>query len=420
MIAPACRRCLGSHPAWSLSQCVSRGHHSSGGAATLIAVRHLPPPAQPGSPRTTKHQRFHRHSDRFVSLAPPGFCPYGIPQRRCQRGSVQLRFPEVLARQSSLLIASLRCSLDFCKPLLVRLTSVSRRIAQLAPNPLGPLADLRGTWVGRGFNQVWRPFHGTQDRFLELNETRENLQFEEIPGDIPNRGLLQEDINLHGLTYLQQIFDVNVKGPDGKDAGIHIEPGIWVSVPTTTNPQDAPTVARLANIPHGTSLVAQGNALPVINQAPPFTPASITPFTIAAPHSPIQFPETNLGIPSQFRTEPTDIPNVTQAMVNNPNVVLAQGVAGKNIISTTTLKISTTNAIPPPSTGGGTANIAFLQGAAGGPNAVAAQMDAAFWIETIKAPDGSTKLQLQYSQTVLLNFNGLSWPHVSVATLEKA
>jgi hypothetical protein len=28
-------------------------------------------------------------------------------------------------------------------------------------------------------------------------------------------------------------------------------------------------------------------------------------------------------------------------------------------------------------------------------------------------------LQLQYTQTVLLNFNGLSWPHVSVATLRK-
>ena len=25
--------------------------------------------------------------------------------------------------------------------------------------------------------------------------------------------------------------------------------------------------------------------------------------------------------------------------------------------------------------------------------------------------------QIQYSQVVLLNFNGLSWPHVSVATL---
>jgi hypothetical protein len=28
--------------------------------------------------------------------------------------------------------------------------------------------------------------------------------------------------------------------------------------------------------------------------------------------------------------------------------------------------------------------------------------------------------QLQYSQIVLLNFNGLSWPHVTVGTLHKA
>ena len=33
--------------------------------------------------------------------------------------------------------------------------------------------------------------------------------------------------------------------------------------------------------------------------------------------------------------------------------------------------------------------------------------------------DGRIKHQLQYTQTVLLNFNGLSWPHVSVATLIK-
>jgi len=32
---------------------------------------------------------------------------------------------------------------------------------------------------------------------------------------------------------------------------------------------------------------------------------------------------------------------------------------------------------------------------------------------------GRIKHQLQYTQTVLLNFNGLSWPHVSVATLIK-
>jgi hypothetical protein len=296
------------------------------------------------------------------------------------------------------------------------LTSVSGRIPQLAANPLGPLADLRGVWKEHGFNQIWRPFHGSQDRFLELNETNETLQIEEIPGDIPNRGLLQADINLHGLRYLQQIQDANVLGPNGEPAGIHIEPGIWLTVPATTNPQDASTVARLANIPHGTSMVAQGSALPSINNAPTIPPVSIVPFTIAPPQTPIPFPETNLGVPTQFRTPPADIPHVTQAMVNNPNLILAQGIAGKNIVSTEILKISTTD-LNPPSSGGGAANIAFLQGAAGGPNAETVQVDAIFWIETIKKGDGSTEHQLQYSQTVLLNFNGLSWPHVSVATL---
>jgi hypothetical protein len=89
-----------------------------------------------------------------------------------------------------------------------RITPVSGQIGPTVPlaaraavapsDPLGPLAGLRGTWRGTGFNQIWRPFHGTQDRFLELNETTEVLQFVEIPGDIPNRGLLQEDITLRG------------------------------------------------------------------------------------------------------------------------------------------------------------------------------------------------------------------------------
>jgi hypothetical protein len=105
-------------------------------------------------------------------------------------------------------------------------------------------------------------------------------------------------------------------------------------------------------------------------------------------------------------------------MVDNPNVVLAAGVAGKQIKSVTKLQISTTD-LNPPSSGGGTANIAFLQGAVGGPNAQSVQVDATFWIEEFLDADGTTKLQLQYSQRVLLNFNTLSWPHVSVATLLK-
>ena len=115
-----------------------------------------------------------------------------------------------------------------------KFTSVSGHVPpSQASNLLGPLAALSGTWKGQGFNQDLRacftPARATppaQDRFLELNQTIEILQFEEIPGDIPNRGLLQADINLHGLRYLQQVQDANVLGPNGELAGIHVEPGI--------------------------------------------------------------------------------------------------------------------------------------------------------------------------------------------------
>ncbi len=53
-----------------------------------------------------------------------------------------------------------------------------------------------------------------------------------------------------------------------------------------------------------------------------------------------------------------------------------------------------------------------------GPNATVGQFSAIFWIETVEY-DGRQFLQLQYTQTVLLNFADLSWPHVSVATLRK-
>jgi hypothetical protein len=301
-----------------------------------------------------------------------------------------------------------------------KLTSVSGRIPQTQPNPFTPIDMFLGRWEGRGFNQIWRPSFGApnQDHFLELNETMETLEFDVIPGDIPNRGLLQKDVNLHGLRYLQQIKDAHVLGTDGLPAGIHVEPGVWLTVPATDNPQDVPTVARMGNIPHGTSFVAQGTALPTINNAPPIASVSITPFVIGQPANLVPFPESTLTNPSQFRTQPQDIPTVTQAMVDNPNSVLAAAVANQQIISTATLKISTT-VLNPPTTGGGTSNIAFLQGTAGGPNAQSAQVDAIFWVEKVKMANGSIKTQLQYSQRVLLNFNTLSWPHVSVATLVK-
>jgi hypothetical protein len=45
--------------------------------------------------------------------------------------------------------------------------------------------------------------------------------------------------------------------------------------------------------------------------------------------------------------------------------------------------------------------------------------NASFWIETVKQADGTTFQQLQYTQTVILNFLGVNWPHICVATLIK-
>jgi hypothetical protein len=282
--------------------------------------------------------------------------------------------------------------------------------AEANPNPLGVLAGLAGKWSGTGFNVIWRPFHepATQDRFLELNVTSEQLEFDRINGAIPNRGLLQGDIEMFGLTYLQQISDANLK------AGLHIEPGLWVNIPKTTDPSVQPTVARLASIPHGTTIVVQGTAS--TEAKPPDIPdIGISPFPIGQPSAAQPFPEQILTNKTSFRTSGDGLKGVTQTMVDNPSSVLQAAVAKQHIASTTTLHVSTGDGSVP---GGGTANTAFLKGGSQGPNAVAASATATFWLETLQGQSEPT--QLQYSQIVLLNFNTLSWPHVTVGTLTKA
>lgn len=281
-------------------------------------------------------------------------------------------------------------------------------------HPLGPLQNLPGEWHGTGFNVIWRPLFGTagQDHFLELNLTDDTLAFEVIQGPIPNRGLLQADINMFGITYLQQIKDLNL------GAGLHAEPGVWAVAPSTTNPAEPPTVIRMASIPHGTAILAQGVALNPITGPPDIVPIAITPFQIGSPAKTVTFPESTLSTASVFRSSGAEISGVTQSMLDNPNSILTTALAAQKILETTTLVVSSDPASPV--LGGGMGNTAFLQGSpSAGPNAVGASVTATFWIEKVEGNPNPDFLQLQYSQVVLLNFNGLSWPHVTVATLRK-
>ena len=281
-------------------------------------------------------------------------------------------------------------------------------------NRLGPLAGLVGTWTGEGFNVIWRPNHPPrgqfdQDHFLELNRTTEHLEFSVLRGQIPNRGLLQPDIPLHGLNYLQQISDANVLD-HGNPKGQHFEPGLWLLVPKTGHPGEPRSVARLACIPHGTTILAQGT-FEDSNGPPTIPKVDISPFPIGFPTDKNPQLEQTLTAPSRFRTSGPGLGGITQQMVDNPNSVLNLPVPPNT--TTTKLHVATRGSLP----GGGASNIAFLKGGPGGPNAVTTSVTATFWIVNLEGTSNPSRLQ--YSQTVLLDFNGISWPHVTVATLER-
>jgi hypothetical protein len=342
----------------------------------------------------------------------------------------------------------------------------------LAPS-LGPLAAFTGTFRGHGFNTIFRPQNAktpttlpelvpASDNILELNLTEETLSFSPGLGSVPNRGEVQGDIALNGVPYLQVINDVTVPG---RPVGIHFEPGLWMAVPALDDPVEGATVVRMASIPHGTTVQAQGESF-IIAGKPDIPSIDITPFVTAQPDKKIPFPSQTAADGGTPRI-PQDLGpfiaagTITQALLADPASLLRTHIAAQSITTTMVITISTAPAAP--LFGGGISNIAFLLGnpATSAPNAQVVKMEATFWIETIeydievpalelgqslrispvRTEDGGQLVpefvtpplrvnppriikvsapQIQYAQHVFLNFNGLTWPHVSVATLVPA
>ncbi|KAF2103311.1 hypothetical protein NA57DRAFT_72287 [Rhizodiscina lignyota] len=414
------------------------------------------------------------------------------------------------------------------------------------------IANFAGVFSGPGFNLIFRPQNvgSKSDKFpgperLELNLTHETWTFPSDLktgdlGPVPNRGVGdQRDIFLRGIHYVQVVRDVTgqegkridvFKNGKAKDASrqkditdIHFEPGLFVHIPASSpNPNNA-TISRMASIPHGTTINAQGQAATKANVPPVISPTDSTPFRIGDPKSLIPFVEFDINNQATTR-EPKDLSQfksngaITQDMLTNPNSLLIAHNAGKKILDTVTFTVKTTPLETPlkqqacpylmaantlndavgrmgtfttaeatqiksdlttaatnlKAEANGTANIAFLDGgvvnAAAQPNASAAKVESTFWISRVQysinvtadwqpgvehgkpkqlrlfpSPTPNTvpqfvpdtvpifafptdkpikkgtyqceAIQIQYSQNVLLNFNTLSWPHISVATL---
>jgi hypothetical protein len=274
---------------------------------------------------------------------------------------------------------------------------------------LGPLKELPGFWEGTGFGLIARPdFSGQAPHgfFLELNLLRETIEFTAIGSPVFDRGSEQGDIAIYGVTYQHRVTD----GITGE--ALHIEPGLWLTVPPTKAPEAKASIARLATIPHGNAVCTVGFTEEVTPDGLPTIPAAnTTPFPIGGqpppPETRNQFPEYDLSADSGFRSAPVPA-GVTQDVIDDPNTLLRQALAGQTLAHITRLITSTDSA-------GGITSIPFI-----GRNANTLTLQSVFAIETVTGPQGREYLQLQYSQTALLNFGGLSRPHVTVGTLVKA
>jgi hypothetical protein len=258
---------------------------------------------------------------------------------------------------------------------------------------LGPLEDLPGTWIGNGINLVTLPAQHDDRAFrVKLNATRETLSFSEIGAPVPNRRSALDNIEFLGLHYLHMVYHAVTQ------EALNREPGIWLNIPANKDPEQAETVVRLATVANGDSLVAQGS-FTTVTGGPKIPRASSTPRLMDG--KPLS--DSLYLLPCHTAKLPRGLPDRSIA---NPNLILTQAIEGQEFEKTVVLEISSTPK-------GGAVSIPFAESSAN-----ATRLTAVFWIETVKH-EGGVYLQLQYSQTVILNFLGIDWPHISVATLVK-
>ncbi|RYY90721.1 MAG: hypothetical protein EOO15_01395 [Chitinophagaceae bacterium] len=285
---------------------------------------------------------------------------------------------------------------------------------------LGPLALLKGRWVGApnmGWNVITVP---APNAFaVEVIPYREEFTFTPVVVAL-NRGPIdaerqQQTQTVTGLVYEQVVYSTCTTdycaergfsefNADGSPNVIHAETGLFLYA---QNYDGGFSIARLATVPHGNSVLALGNAQtgkPANNDF--FQPVSIMPTTVDGSMFP-GFDYTDSLKRQQF-------PGVFDQ--TNPNSFLRSTLGDSVIQNMTTLVMSTRNGT------GGILNIPFIQS-----NVNANFMDAIFWIQELAgAPDTEPTLQLQYTQTINLLFPSggttkpqINWPHVTIGTLQK-
>ena len=271
----------------------------------------------------------------------------------------------------------------------------------------GALGALVGTWIGaKGVNLIAlpdpnfksEPFH------LLVRPYTETIVFTGIDGPVLNRGT-PENQESGAIRY-----ELSINATDGKKELLHVENGMWLN---SDEAAATANVTRMSVIPHGNAVLALGSVTEPTTGGPSIPDSNALPVTKKGqPGSLVK------GYTGQYLDE--NDPVLAGFDKQNPNAWLRKSIEGQNIVSTTTISVSSTE-------GGGIHNIPYLD--ANQPNsqnrANATAFKSTFWIETVDS-DGS--LQLQYSQQINIEFlnnldnppDGLvEWPHITVNTLTK-
>lgn len=264
------------------------------------------------------------------------------------------------------------------------------------------MTDLRGRWVGEGINTLWVPSRADsnpvtpppmynpdpsgppkpQPRFV-ASRTTETLVISEPLGDVPNKGA-EDEINESASAYSDHVYDENGKL-------VHAETGFWLGTPVTSSATGT-AVGKLAAIPHGTTVLAQG-PLPsradgtgqiTAPAAEPATPATL-PTGMTAPSGPL---------------DPVYIANVA-LYIQRRFEADRTGLLWQFELS---------------SGGADVANISFLKA-----NAPVTSVRSTYWIGNLGIRTDTAGAQeaavLAYVQVATINFDGIDWPHVSVGYL---